>query len=702
MTRLLAIVFLITLSFPAFSSKIKKGFKELEKKNFYNAEQYFRKSIKRNKSIASFGLTKLYLTNDWRNLDSAYRLVLQAETSFSKIKEKKRPKLKERYSFDSLAIQILKQSVSEGFFKKILETPNEELFIEFIKRNEWSILIPSAIHLRDSLAFSSAELAKTSKAFSEFLTKYPTSYLKDNAKFNFEEYQYLEFSRKGKVSDYEAFIKCCPSNPHFEDAENRLFELSTSAKTLDTYYSFSKKYPTNKNAEESWRMVYKLFMKEYSKEKFLEFKEKYPDYPFLNEIEEDLKLLNATFYPFIQNGVFGYFNKEGKTTIAPQYEHLGIFQDGLAVASKNDKYGLINKKNEVVVDFVFDEILEFVDARGIVFKGDSVGLIDRSGREIIPIVYNDIIALGKGYIALKEKSDSNYFISDINFAPKTAAIFEEIQEFKKEISIAKTKDGFGVLNSNCQWIIPALFESIQFLNDTLIEYCLNGKKGLRTLKNEQLTEAVYDDFSKFDPVEKQLIAKQGTTIFHLNSQGKLLFETPLEYFPNAFEVALFYKGISVFRKKGKYGLIDATGKEYLKPTFDAMGRPLVAIPAVKDQKWGIVDWKGKSILPFEFDNIETIGNFGFIVEKNGLLGFMDQGFRLTIPILFSVVKVFENDYILVSNGSKYGLYSKKGELIIPLEYDLIKVFEGDCLTLIKENETAYYFLRSKMYLKPSK
>ena len=443
-------------------------------------------------------------------------------------------------------------------------------------------------------------------------------------------------------------------------------------------------------------------MKEYSEKKFTEFKEKYPDYPFLNEIEEDLKLLNATFYPFVQNGLYGYFDKEGKTTITPQYEYLGIFQDGLAVASKNDKFGLINKKNQVVVDFVFDEILEFVDARGIVFKGDSVGLIDRSGREVVPIVNNDIIALGKGLLAIKEKSDSNYYISDINFSPKTRAIFEEIQEFKKGISVGKTIDGFGVLNTNCEWLIPPQYESIRFLNDTLIEYGLGGKKGLITLNNLKLTRAVYDEFSKFNAVEKQLIVKQGTSIFYLNDQGKTLFETPMEYFPNAFEVALFYKGISVFRKKGKYGLIDTTGKEYLKPTFDALGRPLVAIPAIKDQKWGIVDWKGRSILPYEFDNIETIGYTGFIVEKNGLLGFMDQGFRMTIPISFSIVKVFENDYILVSNGKKYGLYSKKGELIIPLEFDLIKVFDGDCLSLIKENETAYYFLRSKLYLKQSK
>lgn len=702
MTRFLTIALLLIFSLPVNASKIKKGFQELEKKNYFNAYEYFKKSIKKHKSIASFGLTKLYLTNDWQNLDSAYRLVLQAEVNYSAIKAKKKEKLKEKFAFDSLAIQDLKQEVSTAIFNQYLKSPSEDLFVQFIASNEWSTLVPRAIHLRDSIAYASAEHTKTSQAFAVFLSKYPNSYLKVNAKFNFDEYQYLEFSRKGKIEDYEAFLNCCAENPHAEDAENRLFELSTIDKSLVSYQNFAKKYPKNRNSEEAWRMVYKLFMKEYSKEKFLEFKEKYPDYPFLNEIEEDLKLLNATFYPFVQNGLYGYFDKEGKTAIVPQYEHLGIFQDGLAVASKNDKYGLINKKNQVVVDFVFDEILEFVDVRGIVFKGDSVGLIDRSGREVVPIVNNDIIALGKGLVAIKEKSDSNYYISDINFLPKTDAIFEEIQEFKKGISVAKTKEGFGVLNTNCNWLIPAEYESIRFLNDSLIEYGFAGKKGLRTLNNQQLTEAIYDEFSKFDAVEKQLIAKQGTSIFYLNDQGKMLFETPLEYFPNAFEVALFYKGISVFRKKGKYGLIDATGKEYLKPSFDALGRPLVAIPAIKDQKWGIVDWKGRSILPYEFDNIETIGYFGFIVEKNGLLGFMDQGFRLTIPISFSIVKVFENDYILVSNGTKYGLYSKKGELIIPLEYDLIKVFDGDCLSLIKENETAYYFLRSKMYLKPLK
>jgi len=702
MKRIFSLFLLLTFVFPAFSNKIKKGFDELNKKNFYNSERYFRKSIKKHKSIASFGLTKIYLSHDCRNLDSAYRLVLQAESNFQKIKFKKRLKFKQKFEFDSLAIQDLKQVVSEQIFKKIQLQPSEEAFVQFIEMNNWSLFIPQAIHIRDSIAFASADLRKTSKAYAEFLSKYPLSYLKDIATYNFEEYQYLEFSRRGRVEDFEAFIKCCENNPHFVDAQNRLFELVTNNKTIESYYSFAKKYPTNINSEEAWRMVYKLFMKEYSKNKFLEFKEKYPDYPFLNEIEEDLKLLSTTFYPFVNNNLFGFFDSEGKTIIRAEYETVGTFNDGLAVASKKDKSGLINKKNQVIVDFVFDEILEFVDARGIVFKGDSVGLIDRSGREVIPVIFNDIVSLGDGLVAVKETSDANFQLFDVNYTPKSEAIFEEISEFKKGNTIAKTNKGYGVFNSTCTWSIPPIYESIRFLNDTLIEFGSNGKKGLITLKKQVLCEAIYDEISKFDPIGKQLIGKIGASIFYMNEQGHRLFETPMEYFPNAFEVAMYYKGISVFRKKGKYGLIDATGKEYLKPTFDAMARPLVAIPAMKDSKWGVVDWKGKNILPFEFDNIETIANFGFIVEKNGLLGFMDQGFRLTIPINFSVVKVFENDYLLVSNGSKYGIYSKKGELIIPLEYDLIKVFDGDCLSLIKENETAYYFLRSKLFLKPSK
>lgn len=697
MTRFIAVLFVLLASFPVFSGKIEKGFDALQKKNFYDAEMIFRKLLKKNKSVASFGLTKLYLTNDYRNLDSAYKFVLQSESNFQLVSSKSRSKLKP-VGFDSLAILDLKQTVSSAFFEKYLRNPSEEIFIQFIEQNGWSILVPSAIHLRDSIAFSKAEARKSSIAFTEFLAKYPSSYLAAAANDNFIEYQYLEFARRGRIEDFEAFLKCCGDSPHKVDAENRLYELCTNRGKIEDYYAFAKKYPENRNHEDSWRMVYKLFLKEYSLERFLAFKEKYADYPYLSEIEEDLKLFHESYYPFASNDLFGYFDSEGKVVIEPQYDQASAFQDGLAIVGKNGKFGLINKKNQVLIEFLYDEILEFTDNRAVVIIGDSVGLIDRSGRAIVPAHYNDILSLGNGLLALQLTNESNYVITDINANPKSEAVFEEINVFEKGICIAKTKSGFGIFNKECKWQIPASFESFKQLSDSLFEFGLNGKKGLIKLDGKKVVEAIYDEFSKYDAVGKQILARQGVLMFHLNEFGQKIIPNPVEYFPGAFENAFFFKGTAIYRYKNKFGLLDNTFREVLKPQFDGLGRVFTGVPIFKNQKWGIIDYKGKLILPLEYDNIETLPYLGYLVEKNGMLGVLDQDFKTLIPTSFSIIKPFESDYFLVSNGKKYGLYSKKGELILPVQYDLIKVFDGDCLYLYHDNETAYYFLRSKMYL----
>ncbi|NBX79390.1 MAG: WG repeat-containing protein [Flavobacteriales bacterium] len=698
MTRFVTVLFIFCISYPAFSGKIEKAFDALQKKNFYDAEMTFRKLLKKNTSVASYGLTKLYLTNDYRILDSAYKFVLQSEANFQLISPKSLTKLKS-LGFDSLAIQDLKQTVSNAFFEKYLKNPNEEIFIQFIEQNAWSVLVPAAIHLRDSIAFSEAEARKSSIAFTEFLAKYPSSYLAAAANLNFIEYQYLEFARRGRIEDFETFLKCCGESPHKVDAENRLYELCTNRGKIEDYYAFAKKYPENSNYEDAWRMVYKLFLKEYSLERFLAFKEKYPDYPYLNEIEEDLKLFHESFYPFASNDLFGYFDSEGKVVIEPQYDQASAFQDGLAIVGKNEKFGLINKKNQVLIEFLYDEILEFSDARSVVIVGDSFGIIDRSGRAIVPVRFNDILALSNGLFALQFNSESNYVITDINANPKTEAVFEEINVFENGVCIAKTKAGYGIFNKECKWQIPPSFESLKQLSDSLFEFGLNGKKGLIRLDGKKVVEAIYDEFSKYDAVGKQILARQGVLLFHLNEFGQKIIPNPIEFFPGAFENAFFYKGTAIYRYKNKFGLLDNTFREVLKPQFDGLGRVFTGVPIFKNQKWGIIDYNGKLILPLEYDNIETLPNFGYLIEKNGMLGVLDQDFKTLIPTSFSIVKPFETDYFLVSNGKKYGLYSKKGELILPVHYDLIKVFEGDCLSLYTDNETAYYFLRSKLYLK---
>lgn len=692
------LVFSLLFSLQLHAGKIEKGFAELNKKNYFYSETYFRKSLKKNRSIAAFGLTKLFLTADYKNLDSAYRYVQVSEITFSVLKPNQIKKYS-AFGFDSTGIAQLKQEVSNGLFERANKYASEENFIQFIKANPWSTKIPDAIILRDSLAYQKAEKSATSEAFQVFMDKYPDSYLKVYALQRFKDLQYQEYLQIGSIDALVEFLKKCPENPHQFEAQDKIYEWSTKSGKEDAFYAFIKRFPENQNVDDAWRSLYKICVKEYTFDQISAFKTKYPDYPFQGEITEDLDLYHAAYYPVSNGELWGYMNNEGKIAIQPEYDQVGPFSDGVAIVVKNGKSGIINKKNQVLVPFNFDEILDFIDGRAIASIGDSSTFIDRSGKLLSELKYTDMLALGDDLFAVKAKGKSNYSIVDANFNEKKEAIFEEVNVFVKGLSIVKCITGYGVLNKQCNWVIYPEFQSLRFLSDSLVEYGLNGKKGLMRMSGKRLTEPVFDEISKWNKSNLQMIAKMGSFIFYLNELGMKVLTPAYEYFPNAFEKAAFYNGVAVFRKKGKFGLMDFAGKEILKPTFENLGRPFTGIPVQKMGKWGIMDTKGIALVSLDYDNIETLPGEGYQVEKAGLVGIMNEQFQEVIPCAYQIIKPFENDYYLVSDGQKYGLFTKKGQPVLGMEFDLIQVFEADCLSLVSNSETSYYFLRSNSVLR---
>jgi outer membrane protein assembly factor BamD (BamD/ComL family) len=691
-------VFLSIFSFFATASKIDKGFKAMNKKNFAEAENQFRKSIKKMPAAAYYGLAELYFSPAHNNLDSTYKFILLAESHWPTSKPKWRKKWL-KWQIDSLQIDALKHKTSDAFFDKFKIQSREEDFIRFLTEHPWSKNLSGALYWRDSLAFQSAKTEGNSISFKTFIDKYPESVFIERAQFEFIELQYLEYARRGRVSDYEAFLRCCPENPHIIDAENRIFELTTKQKSIEEFYHFVKTYPNNRNTAEAWRTIYKLYVKDYSIQKIASFREKYSDYPFINELDEDLALFNAVYYPFLKGNQYGYMDGNGKTVIPPQFEQTNAFQDGIAVVSKKGKWGVITKKNATLIDFQYDEMSEFIDGRSVVSHGDTIGVIDRSGREVISMKFADIILLGNGWMALQGFNEDGYLLCDIYGTPKSDKRFFEINSFTKNRYIVQVESGFGIINDQAEFVIDPIYESLRTISDSIIEFGAEGKKGLMNVHGIRLTDPIYDDFSKMDITGKQILARQGSNLIYLNEKGQRFFNFATEYFPGAFENAFFHAGMAIFRKKGKFGVMDFTGKEILKPNFEKLGGIAAFIPALKDSKWTLLDYKGKALIPSEFDAIETLPGIGFLMERNGLLGLVDFNLRQIIPNDYSVIKRFEDTFFLVSSGNKYGLYSIKGDLVLPVEYNAIQKFDGECLILFGDSETSYYYLRSKLYLK---
>ena len=63
----------------------------------------------------------------------------------------------------------------------------------------------------------------------------------------------------------------------------------------------------------------------------------FPSYPFKNELKKDYLLANKNYYPIRKANKWGFVNKQFKTVIAPIYDWVSNFQEGVAVAMLGQK-----------------------------------------------------------------------------------------------------------------------------------------------------------------------------------------------------------------------------------------------------------------------------------------------------------------------------------------------------------------------------
>ena len=678
------------------SQDIKKGFSALAVKNYQIAEYNFRKCLLKQTGPSAFGLTKLYLSHDFKNLDSAYKFVLLSEKKYAMLDMKTRLKFLE-FNFDSISIQNLKFDVSKFFFDACSLSQKASDYQKFIDEHHWSPYFEMAIVKRDSLLFENVKKLGTSFAFFEFMQNFPKSSLFNEAKNRLDDIQYIEASKSNQVSDYVLFIAKYPNNRNVLRAENQIYYYSTKSNTISEFKIFIRSFPLNPNIENAWRKLYELYNQESNYKLIKDFALEFPDYPFFNDLNKDIILFNEQYYPYSENSLFGYMDRNGETVIDPIYDEVSLFEGGVAVVSKNGKTGLINKRNEVVLNFIYDDISDFYGDIAIASIGDTFGLINFNGIKISPFIYSDIISLNHFLFAAKD--DIGYSIYNNAWALQSSEKYDEIKPLINGNYLIINKDNFGLLDANFIVRINPIYEDLALVFDSIYSYQLNGKKGLISISGKIITEAIYDDFSSYNIEAKNLIAKNGKTIYYLNLDGSKFLPLAFEYFPKALDIAKFKNGYAIFNKKGVFGIMNIQGKSILKLIFKEVGAYGKHIPIKKDGLWGFMDSKGKIILNFEYTDIIPLDDYGFIVVKNNLFGFLNMELKTVLSPNYKAINKFKENYLLVSDGIKYGLFNLIGEELLPIVYDRIEAFDSNCLSLIENHKNSYFLLSSRLYIR---
>jgi hypothetical protein len=630
----LLIFFFFVTSF-SYGGKIQHAFEALNEYNYFLAKKLFEKSEKKEKSIASYGLSIIYFRQDnpFHNLDSAYSKIVASEVTYDEIKTKKQLKYC-AYSFDYTAILSFREQISSALYKRAVKRNTEADFVHFLKNNYWAKEYNKAVIKRDSLAFETAQRLDNSFDYRQFLDKYPNSLYNELATELFFRNQYEEETQSETIESYALFVQKHPENPYNVDAQDLVFKMASASNSIQAYADFIKNYPNNRNKNQAWRMLYRSYMKDFSKEQLEKFQNEFPAYPFQEELLAEKERIDQLFLPYKSGEKWGFINQSGKIVIPATFDGVDFFHEGIAVVSVNDKLGYINKSGNTIIKPQFDEANAFSNGVAVFQKNNRYGLLDRSGGVLLEPIFKDISLSSENlFFALK---DSLYACYSVDGAQILVPSLTEVKSFENGKAIVAKNSGWGVM-------------------DTLGKPVINFQ---------------YDDIRSI--AQNYLATKDAKTIFFSNA-GDTLFTA------DSVEISAFSEGFALIVKNNKIGIINQNAQLVVKYTFDNYSNALIfglfkyghaKMYDASSNKFGLIDTLGNwTVLP-KFSNISFYSTI-FAAQKSTYWEYWTTNLKKKWSIKFANAESFVGPSAVVINDGKYGLLGKDGKFILPAEWNEI-------------------------------
>ena len=127
---------------------------------------------------------------------------------------------------------------------------------------------------------------------------------------------------------------------------------------------------------------------------------------------------NIQFLKFKENGKSGY-SIDGIIVIEPIYDKLWQTSFGFVITEVNGKYGFINNKYKEIVAPKYEDVGSFYEGMAKVKRNGKWGYINTDGQEVIPIIYDEA-GIFSGGISHVKQHNMNIHINkngDIVFGP---------------------------------------------------------------------------------------------------------------------------------------------------------------------------------------------------------------------------------------------------------------------------------------------
>ena len=241
--------------------------------------------------------------------------------------------------------------------------------------------------------------------------------------------------------------------------------------------------------------------------------------------------------------------------------------------------------------------------------------------------------------------------------------------------VSESLDGeesrFGYIKENGDYLLEPQYEVATQFNEGLAWVVEDGgyPKAIDTKGNVQLEAK--DLLRVYCFSEGLAAAWVSGDLFNpqwgfIDKKGSIVIE------PLYREVAWFSDGLAAVRTDDRWGFIDTKGNMVISEQFREV-RPfhngLAIVSGPSSALWGVIDKAGKTVIPFEYNEIEVDGDL-FLVQKGEKVGWIDKNGNWMIETSGCMALPFAGaDLAAVKNRDCYwGYIDKKGDVAIDFQY----------------------------------
>ena len=310
-------------------------------------------------------------------------------------------------------------------------------------------------------------------------------------------------------------------------------------------------------------------------------------------------------------------------------------------------YNVFSKKDKYNINF------EEINQRQYFLDFDEkYGVINKNGEEIIDTNF-DMIQI--------PNPSKDIFVCMSNYNAETGSYETKIYNKNREELFTNYEKVEAISRQESLDNIP--------YEKSVLKYKENGKYGLINLSGKKITKPIYDDIQALEYKEGMLTVKQNDKFGIININGDEIIKVK-------------YDGIQA----DQYSLNENHNK---KAGF------IVSIKTNDGYKFGYINYKGKTLLETEYNEIARINYINddesvyLVAFKNGQAG-----------LFKNKSKVLENEYediqfdninnlLILQRNGKQGVSDLDGKKIIQLEYDNI-IITGNSINAQKGDEVTVF------------